>query len=305
MHKIITFSFLVFFLIFSLSCENVSQESTNGKLKIVCTTGMIGDAVENVVGDLAEVHALMGVGVDPHLYKATPSDLENLTSADVIFYNGLHLEGKMITVFEKLAKRKTVIPVSDKIKKEKLRELTYGVVDPHIWFDVSLWQEAVIRIAEQMKISDPKNALAYQKNADIYLEKLEKLHIQVKNDIARIPNAQRTLITSHDAFGYFGRAYSIEVRGLQGISTVSEAGLKDITDLVNFIIEKKLKAVFVETSVSQKDIRSVLVGCQEKGLDLEIGGTLYGDAMGKANTAEGTYIGMVEANVKTIVESLK
>jgi manganese/zinc/iron transport system substrate-binding protein len=306
MQKKITFSFFFLLLILITSCENTSQKtSKNGKLKIVCTTGMIGDAAQNVVGDLADVHALMGVGVDPHLYKATPSDLENLSSADIIFYNGLHLEGKMVTIFEKLANRKTVIPVSEHIGKGALRQLSHNVVDPHIWFDVNLWQKAVVRILEQVKISDPSNAAAYQKNADAYLEKLKELDTQVRNDIAKIPADQKVLITSHDAFGYFGRAYAIEVRGLQGISTVSEAGLKDITDLVNFIVDKKLKAVFVETSVSQKDIRSVLVGCQEKGLDLKIGGELYGDAMGEANTPEGTYIGMVKANVETIVESLR
>ena len=174
MQKKITFSFVLLLVISFFSCENSTENiNSNGKLKIVCTTGMIGDAVQNVVGDLAEVHALMGVGVDPHLYKATPSDLEKLSSADVIFYNGLHLECKMVTIFEKLAKRKTVIPVSENIEKGTLRQLSHNVVDPHIWFDVSLWQQVVLRIVEQMKISDPKNANPYQKNTDKYLKKLK------------------------------------------------------------------------------------------------------------------------------------
>lgn len=290
------------------ACNSKSKgEASNGKLKIVTTTGMIKDAVEHVVGDKADVIALMGPGVDPHLYKATQGDLQKLTDADVIFYNGLHLEGKMGEVLEKLGKTKPVIAVSARIKEEQLREIPgfQGTHDPHIWFDVKLWQNAVMAVSEFMTQHDNDNKQLYESNAKQYITRLDSLHEAVKVSIQQIPQEQRVLITAHDAFGYFGDAYAIEVKGLQGISTVSEFGLKDVTELVNFIIARKIKAIFVETSVSQKSIEAVREGCRQKNWDVKIGGSLYSDAMGQAGTPEGTYIGMVSTNVKTIVEALK
>lgn len=279
----------------------------NGKLKIVTTTGMIRDAVEHVVGDKAEVIALMGPGVDPHLYKATQGDLEKLTSADIIFYNGLHLEGKMGEVFEKLARLKPVIAVAKNIPESRLRTIPgfNNTHDPHIWFDVSLWEEAVKAVEAFMVEHDSASAKLYQQNSAAYLHEMDSLHNSVKLQLQQIPAAQRVLITAHDAFGYFGDAYGIEVRGLQGISTVSEFGLKDVTDLVNFIISRKIKAIFVETSVSQKSINAVVEGCNQKGWNVKIGGSLYSDAMGATGTPEGNYLGMVSANVNTIVTALK
>jgi manganese/zinc/iron transport system substrate-binding protein len=277
------------------------------KIKIVTTTGMIEDAVENVVGKRGEVISLMGPGVDPHLYKATHGDLERLTEADIVFYNGLHLEGKMGEVFEKLARLKPVVALGDQIPENKLRKVPgfQGAFDPHIWFDVSLWKEAVKAASEFLQKYDTTNREEYKANSEKYLLKLDSLDKAVGKSIVQIPAAQRVLITAHDAFGYFGDAYEIEVRGLQGISTLSEFGLRDVTDLVDFIITRKVKAIFVETSVSQKSIEAVVEGCQQKNWNVRIGGSLYSDAMGRAGTAEGTYIGMVTANVKTIVESLK
>lgn len=278
----------------------------NRKIKIVTTTGMIKDAVENIVGDKAEVIALMGPGVDPHLYKATQGDLEKLTSADIVFYNGLHLEGKMGEVFEKLGKLKPVIAVAQHIPESRLRKIPgFDIHDPHIWFDVKLWEEAVKAINAFMIDYDSASQSTYQANADSYLQKMDSLHTSVKAQILQIPEQQRVLITAHDAFGYFGDAYGIEVRGLQGISTVSEFGLKDVTDLVNFIISRKIKAIFVETSVSQKSISAVVEGCNQKGWQVKIGGSLFSDAMGAAGTPEGNYLGMVSANVNTIVKALK
>lgn len=290
------------------SCDSKGKASeSGGKMKIVTTTGMIKDAVENVVGDKAEVVALMGPGVDPHLYKATQGDLQKLTDADVVFYNGLHLEGKMGEVLEKLGKIKPVIAVASKIKEEELRAVPgfQGTHDPHIWFDVKLWENAVVAVADFMKQHDQANADLYDVNGKKYTARLDSLHEAVKISILEIPKEQRVLITAHDAFGYFGDAYDIEVRGLQGISTVSEFGLKDVTELVNFIISRKIKAIFVETSVSQKSIEAVREGCQQKNWDVKIGGSLYSDAMGQAGTPDGTYIGMVSKNVKTIVDALK
>lgn len=289
-------------------CDSKTKsEASNGKLRIVTTTGMIKDAVEHVVGDKADVIALMGPGVDPHLYKATQGDLQKLTDADVVFYNGLHLEGKMGEVLEKLGKTKPVIAVSARIKEGQLREIPgfQDTHDPHIWFDVKLWENAVIAISEFMTQHDKDNKQLYESNAKDYISQLDSLHEAVKTSIQQIPQEQRVLITAHDAFGYFGDAYAIEVKGLQGISTVSEFGLKDVTELVNFIISRKIKAIFVETSVSQKSIEAVREGCRQKNWDVKIGGSLYSDAMGQAGTPEGSYIGMVSANVKTIVDALK
>jgi manganese/zinc/iron transport system substrate-binding protein len=295
-------------LLFLGACGSKDKDTgTGGKLQIVTTTGMIKDAVEHVVGDKADVIALMGPGVDPHLYKATQGDLQKLTDADIIFYNGLHLEGKMGEVLEKLGKTKPVIAVASRIKEEQLRAVPgfQGTHDPHIWFDVKLWENAVLAVSDFMKQHDKANADLYDANSKKYLTRLDSLHEAVKISIQEIPKEQRVLITAHDAFGYFGDAYEIEVRGLQGISTVSEFGLKDVTELVNFIISRKIKAIFVETSVSQKSIEAVREGCQQKNWDVKIGGSLYSDAMGQAGTPDGDYIGMVSANVRTIVTALK
>lgn len=290
------------------SCSNKEKPSDEVKrIKIVTTTGMIKDAVENVAGDNVQVVALMGPGVDPHLYKATQGDLEKLTSADIVFYNGLHLEGKMGEVMEKLGHLKPVIAVSSEIPDSMLRAVPgfQGTYDPHIWFDVKLWEESVKTISGFLQKYDSANAQLYSTNATKYLLAMDSLHKSVKIKIAQILQAQRVLITAHDAFGYFGDAYGIEVRGLQGISTVSEFGLRDVTELVNFIITRKIKAIFVETSVSQKSINAVVEGCQQKGWDVKIGGSLYSDAMGAAGTPEGNYLGMVRKNVETIVHALK
>lgn len=295
------------FLILFLSGCNSPEKKQTQKLKIVTTTGMIRDAVLNIVGDNAEVIALMGPGVDPHLYKATQGDLKKLTEADIIFYNGLHLEGKMGEVLEKLGRTKPVVAIASTIPHSRLREVEgfEGVTDPHIWFDVSLWKEAVKAIHTFLVEFDAPDKPYYDSSTAVYLTRLDSLHAAVQESILTIPEEQRVLITAHDAFGYFGDAYGIEVRGLQGISTVSEFGLRDVTDLVDFIIQRKIKAIFVETSVSERSINAVLEGCKSKKWNVRIGGSLYSDAMGEDGTPEGTYIGMVQANVKTIKEALQ
>lgn len=283
------------------------KKNADGKIIIVTTTGMIGDAVENIAGDRANVIALMGPGVDPHLYKATHGDLEKLTKADIIFYNGLHLEGKMGEVFEKLGRTRPVIAVAAGIPDSLLRAVPgfQGTHDPHIWFDVSLWKHAVNAVSVFLQEYDSANADAYKENSARYMSQLDSLHESIKKYVTDIPEQQRVLITAHDAFGYFGDAYGVEVRGLQGISTVSEFGLRDVTNLVDFIISRKIKAIFVETSVSKKSINAVVEGCHQKKWNVRIGGSLYSDAMGPDGTPEGSYIGMVDANVRSIVEALK
>ncbi len=300
---------ILFLLVILSSCGSGENEHTEkaDRLRIVATTGMIGDAITNIVGDSAEVTALMGPGVDPHLYKATQGDLRKLTEADVIFYNGLHLEGKMGEVLEKLGRIKPVIAVSENVESTQLRRVEEfnDSYDPHIWFDVSLWKDAVQTTSTELQRLDGKNAAYYDKNTTMFQARLDSLHDWVQREISTIPKAQRVLITAHDAFGYFGSAYDIEVRGLQGISTLSEYGLRDVSDLVNYITGNRIKAVFVETSVSEKAINAVVEGCRKRGFEVRIGGHLYSDAMGTRNTREGTYIGMVEANVKTIVNALR
>lgn len=283
------------------------KRNVNGKLKVVATTGMIYDAVINIAGDSVEAEALMGPGVDPHLYKATQGDLARLSQADLVFYNGLHLEGKMGEVLEKLGRTKPVVAVAANIPPALLREtpLFAGNYDPHIWFDVALWKNAVKEVGQALIELDAANAAYYQANMDTYLQQLDSLHSWVAAEIATIPDQQRILITAHDAFGYFGDAYHIEVKGLQGISTQAEFGLKDIADLVNLIVDRQVKAVFVETSVSDRAINAVVDGCRNRGHEVTIGGKLYSDAMGDFGTDEGTYAGMVRANVQTIVSSLK
>lgn len=306
--RLISWLVLMSITLMFAGCETQQQKKgVNEKWKIVTTTGMIEDAVSSIVGDAAEVTALMGPGVDPHLYKATQGDLEKLTNADIIFYNGLHLEGKMGEVLEKLARTKPVIAVGERIDKRKLRAVEGfgGTYDPHIWFDVSLWQDAVRSISAFMQDQDSARATYYKGRTSSYLQQLDSLHADVKKSISTIPKEQRVLITAHDAFGYFGDAYDIEVQGLQGISTLSEFGLRDVTQLVNFIIERKIRSIYVETSVSEKSIEAVVAGCQEKKWNVAIGGNLYSDAMGTRGTPEGSYIGMVRANVQKIVNGLK
>jgi manganese/zinc/iron transport system substrate-binding protein len=294
-------------LIFLAACSSKPETQERPVLKIVTTTGMIQDAVKNITGEHAQVEALMGPGVDPHLYKATQGDLKKLTEADVVFYNGLHLEGKMGEVLEKLSRTKPVLAVAASLPDSILLEVEgfEGIKDPHIWFDVKLWREAVKTIHTYMVEIDSVNKSFYDSTAYAYTMQLDSLHEAVSAQVLTIPEEQRVLITAHDAFGYFGRAYNIQVRGLQGISTVAEFGLRDVTELVDFIIERKIKAIFVESSISPKSIEAVEEGCQKKNWQVKIGGNLYSDAMGDPGTPEGTYIGMVHTNVKTIVEALK
>jgi manganese/zinc/iron transport system substrate-binding protein len=301
---------LLVLCLFSWGCKQTIDKGPvpeGRKMYVVTTTGILADAVKNIVGDAATVEAIMGSGVDPHLYKATQGDLQKLTDADLIIYNGLHLEGKMGEVLSKLNRFKSVVAAAENLHEDQLIQSNQFASshDPHVWFDVSLWQKVVAHIAEALQQKDPKNAELYKRNAEAYLQQLAQLHNYTRQAIASIPEQQRILITAHDAFGYFGRAYAIKVRGLQGISTVSEFGLQDVSVLVNFIVDNRIKAVFVESSVSPKAIEAVVIGSRKKGHEVQIGGILYSDALGKAGTPEGTYIGMVRYNVDQIVKALK
>ena len=277
----------------------------NYPINIVCTTGMVADLVRQVGGDKVKVTQIMGEGVDPHLYKASPGDVNLLSGADAIFYSGLHLEGKMADVFVRMARKKPTFAVTEYIPEDRVLENAEGGFDPHLWFDVSLWREAAGVVRDALKAFDPKHADEYQGRADAYQAELAKLHDYARSQLATIPKERRVMVTAHDAFRYFGRAYDVEVKGIQGISTESEAGVKEVNALVNFLVERKIKAVFVESSVSDKNVRALLEGCKARGHAVVIGGELFSDAMGKDGTPEGTYVGMVRHNVDTIVKALK
>lgn len=278
--------------------------SWSAPIKVVATTGMVGDLVREIGQDRVALTTLMETGVDPHLFKATHGDMRQLQQADVIFYNGLHLEGKMHSIFNKMSRMKPVYAVSEQIEKSDL--IVYGTVtDPHIWFDVRLWKQAAKSVLARLVQHDPAHQSFYQTNALAYQQQLSDLHQWVLAQIQQLPEKDRVLITAHDAFGYFGRAYGMEVRALQGISTVSEFGLRDIQQLKQLIVERQIPAVFVESSVPKKFLQALVAGVSESGHELRIGGELYSDAMGLPSTPEGTYIGMVKHNVNTIVSALK
>ena len=300
------FLFIVLISVTFLSCQP-EQKATDGRLNIVTTTGMLHDAVVNIVGDQINVQSLMGPGVDPHLYKATQGDLSKLNSADLIIYNGLYLEGKMGEILKKLGRKKPVLAAAERLPDPDLIVTTaFGSsYDPHVWFDVKIWSKVIAIIALEIQQFDPENTSFYQQNTAKYLATLSTLDEEVSQRISEIPKEQRVLITAHDAFGYFGRAYDIEVRGLQGLSTATDFGLRDIAEITDLIIERNIKAIFVETSVSDKAIKAVLNGAVEKGHEVVIGGYLFSDAMGEPGTEEGTYLGMVKKNVEVIVRGLK
>ncbi|MCS6905652.1 MAG: zinc ABC transporter substrate-binding protein [Bacteroidia bacterium] len=293
-----------------IGCKQSSKEKVfthSSSLRIVATTGIVGDAVKNIVLNKAEVNVLMGPGVDPHLYKASQKDLELLSKADVIFYNGLHLEGKMAEVLEKLKKQKKIVAIAEAIPVNKLIKVgeNENLYDPHVWMDVSLWKYAVIECARVLQSIDTSNAAFYKQNLDNYLQALDSLDAYIETEIAKIPSIPRVLITAHDAFSYFSRRYHIEVKSLQGISTVAEFGLRDITNLVDFIVARKIKAVFMESFIPERSIRAVIEGCKAKNHEVKLGGVLFTDALGAEGTPEGTYIGMLKANVKTITDGLR
>jgi manganese/zinc/iron transport system substrate-binding protein len=284
-----------------------SQQTHSGRYPIqaLCTTGMVGDLVHNVGGEHVAVTTLMGEGVDPHLYTASPADVTKLRRADIVFYSGLHLEGKLAELLERMGRTKPTLAVAESIPQSRLLGEPFGASDPHVWFDVSLWSEAATAVAEALSRFDPTHANDYKANAAAYQQRLTELHAYVQQQLAAIPDERRVLVTAHDAFRYFGRAYHVEVRGIQGISTDSEAGVRQVRELVDFLVARQIKAVFVETSVADGNIRSLLEGCAARGHRVVIGGTLYSDAMGTPGTPEGTYEGMVRHNVDTIVAALE
>ena len=286
------------------SCKNEKQN--NGKLNIVTTTTMITDLVKNIGGQHINLQGLMGSGVDPHLYKASEGDVTKLSQADIIFYNGLHLEGKLVEVFEKMNTKKTVA-ISSVLDKNTLIGSEYFAsnYDPHIWFNIEYWKQATQFVVSTLSEAIPEQNSTFQANGNAYIAQLNALKNKLENTISQLPKEERILVTAHDAFNYFGKAFNFQVVGLQGLSTATEAGVQDVQKLSNFIIENKVKAIFVESSVPKRTIQALQAAVKSKGHNVTIGGTLYSDALGNAGTVEGTYIGMFEYNVNTIVEALK
>ncbi len=276
-------------------------------INIVVTTSMITDLVSIIGQPYVSVNGLMGPNVDPHLYKASEGDVRLMTGADLVLYSGLHLEGKMVDIFEQMEKRgQNVHAVSDALAPEDLREsaLFAGNHDPHIWFDVKLWEKVAKRVGEILIEYDPAHGEHYQANLESYLSQLDELDSWIFAELQRIPEQYRVLITSHDAFGYFGRRYGLEVRGLQGMSTATEAGTADVQELAAFVAERKIPSMYVEASISPRGIEAVRAAVRDRGFEVQIGGTLYGDALGSPGTNAETYIGMVRENVGLIVAGL-
>ncbi|HEY0155018.1 MAG TPA: zinc ABC transporter substrate-binding protein [Longimicrobium sp.] len=293
-------------LVGTTACAPPEPAASQGRLNVVTTVGMIRDVVQNVGGEHVHATGLMGPGVDPHLYKASEGDVRRLFRADVVFYGGLHLEAKMGEVLEEMGGRTRVVAVTDAIPRDRLLAPPefQGSHDPHVWFDVSMWEMTVDTIASTLAAADPANAAAYRRNAAAYHARLDSLDAYVRAQAERVPRQQRVLVTAHDAFNYFGRAYGFEVRGLQGISTASEAGTGDVQALAEFIARRKIPAVFVESSIPRRTIEAVQEAVRDRGWDVRIGGSLYSDAMGNPGTPQGTYDGMVRHNIDTLVGAL-
>lgn len=298
--------------VFTAGCSgtspSVKTDAENKKINIVATTTMLTDLSRIIGGDRVTAEGLMGPGVDPHLYQASAGDVSLMQNADVVVYNGLHLEGKMGEIFENLESQEPAVICIEKGLDESMLlgwENASSIHDPHIWFDVSLWKQAAKAVADGMTKYDPDGKTVYEGNLASYLKELDETDAYIHKRAKEIPEAQRVLVTAHDAFQYFGKAYGFEVKGLQGISTDAEAGTADVSNLADFIVERKIKAIFIESSVPLKNIEALQAAVKARGFDVAIGGELYSDSLGDEKSGASTYITMVKANIDTIVNALK
>lgn len=304
MKKIIT---LVSVFLVLVACKP-SVKQPNDKFTIVTTTTMITDLVNILGGEAIEVKGMMGAGVDPHLYKASAGDLTKLSSADLIVYNGLHLEGKLVEVFEKMNQigKKTVALGALLPKENVIHSAAFtSSHDPHIWFSIENWKIITELLVQTLVELNPENSATYLKNGEQYVKELIALAQEMKSKIAELPKEQRILVTAHDAFSYFGKEFDFQVVGLQGLSTATEAGVKDVQRISNFIIQNKIKAIFVESSVPKRTVEALQAAVKSKGQDVQIGGELFSDALGSPSEETGKYIGMYRYNVETIVNALR
>ena len=274
----------------------------HARLSIVTTIAQIAEPLRQVVGEHARVTSLMGEGIDPHLYRPTRSDMAALAQADLIFWNGLHLEAQMQGVLQRLATVRPVVALGDLLPESRIRGT--ALPDPHLWMDPGLWREALTHAVAALRELKPEAAAAFGANAERYFAGLAALERYVESIVATLPPQVRVLVTAHDAFGYFGERFGFDVLGIQGISTESEAGLRRIEFMVDLIVGRRIPAVFAETSVSERDVRALIEGAAASGHPVRLGGRLYSDAMGPPGTYEGTYIGMIDHNATTIVHAL-
>ncbi|MEY6433228.1 zinc ABC transporter substrate-binding protein [Thioalkalicoccus limnaeus] len=286
-------------------CETGGED--DDRLRVVATTNIIGDLVRTIGGDDISLASLMGPGIDPHLYRASEGDAHRMSRADIVFYNGHHLEGRMTDLFEQMGQRG--------VRTEALAEVIPdgllisspdypGHRDPHVWLDVSLWQIVAEHVRDVLVAMDPDNAEGFRARTAALLDEMAELDSYLHERASAVPDPRRVLLTSHDAFKYFGKAYGFDVRGLQGISTATEAGTADVQRMAEFIVERQIPVLFAESSVPERGIEAVRRAAQAKGFNATLGGTLYGDALGDRGTPEGTYIGMMRHNIDTIVEGL-
>ncbi|MCH2160300.1 MAG: zinc ABC transporter substrate-binding protein [Phycisphaerales bacterium] len=284
---------------------NGTPATASEQLDLVATTGMVGDVVRAVAGDHARVKVLVGEGVDPHLYSPRSSDVRAMLNADGVYYTGLMFEGRMGEALKKTAERgREVVAIAEAIPTDQLLREGGTEVDPHVWMDVALWSGVVGVVQQSLCQLDPANCETYTANARRYQDELKQLDAYVKMVIDTIPPGQRVLVTAHDAFGYFGRSYGVEVRGVQGISTESEAGLADINALVRFLVKRHIPAIFIESSIPEKNIRALQEGAAAADHSVTVGGELYADSMGAPGSWTGTYIGMMDHNANTIAGAL-
>ena len=302
-----------FFLLLAISVLAASLLACEGavdgddRVRVVATTNVVGDLVRTIGGDDISLTTLMGPGVDPHLYRASEGDAQRMSRADIVFYNGHHLEGRMTDLFEQMGQRGVRTEALAEIVPDSLLISSPdfpGNKDPHVWLDASLWKLAAAHVRDVLSDADPDNADLFAERTDELLAELEEVDAYVRNRAQEVPERQRVLITSHDAFKYFGRAYGFDVRGLQGISTATEAGTSDVQRMAAFVVEREIPVLFAESSVPERGIEAVRRAANSRGFNATFGGTLYGDALGDAETPEGTYVGMMRHNIDTIVDGL-
>lgn len=304
MIMLLLFSSFFIIIIGCSSSDETSQDSADKKITVVTTIAQIGEPLSVIGGDRLHVESLMGPSIDPHLYQATQSDIKKIDNADLIFYNGLNLEANMVEIFNEISKSKPVLAVGETIQESSLLKDEGGAIDPHIWFDLDLWQQALDAAVEELKAYAPDDADFFEENKQKYFSELEKVKEDAEK-LAEIPQEKRVLVTAHDAFGYFGRMHNIQVVGLQGLSTDAEIGVSDINKTIEIIKEHHVPAIFVESSINDSSIKAVIEGAKKDGVNVELGGELFSDAMGEPGTEEGTYIGMYRHNVNMIYEALK
>lgn len=288
------------------SPESASREPASRPLRVVATTGLVAELVREVGGDRVQVTALMGPGIDPHQYRAREGDIRRIAEADIVFYHGLHLEARLAEVLERLAGRQRTAAVTASIDRNRLLMSPdgHGPPDPHIWFDVGLWMEALREVERVLCELDSAHAATYRENSRQELEVFAELDRYVRARAASLAPARRVLVTAHDAFRYFGRAYDFDVRGLQGISTVAEAGTADLKELADYIAARRIAAIFVESSVSSRSVQALQAAVRARGFEVALGGSLYSDALGSPGTPAAVYPGMVRHNIDTIVDAL-